>query len=85
MKRNFPIPTQIDLGFTLLHIKQVTKKEMEREIDDWEAKDEFELPKGLWDPAEDTIYIGKWLKMKDKRWVLLHELQHAALDLRDML
>lgn len=77
-----PIPSQIDLGAFLLHIKMVGKREMIEESE-WEPVDGVEIPHGLWDPEEETIYLGKWVSKQTQRWALLHEIGHAVLDFRD--
>lgn len=81
-RRTGPIPTQIDLGAFLLHVRLVTKKEMIEESE-WEPDQGVEIPQGLWDPEMETIYIAKWITRQEQRWALLHEIGHAVLDYRD--
>jgi len=77
-----PIPSQIDLGAFLLHVKMVGKREMIEESE-WEDDDTEEIPQGLWCPNEETILIAKWVSKTEQRWALLHEMGHASLDFRD--
>jgi len=77
-----PIPSQINLGAFLLHVKLVNRKEMVEESE-WEPEDGTEIPHGLWNPDIETIYIAKWIPRQEQRWALLHEIGHAALDFRD--
>jgi Zn-dependent peptidase ImmA (M78 family) len=89
--RGRPIPKTIDLGFHLIHVRMVSKKEVRAEEKEegssatWDGydRDIWELPGGWWEPEVDEICIGKWLTNAQKRYVLCHELVHAALDLRD--
>jgi len=76
---NSPLPKVIDLGFHLLRVVELPKKDFYKELDEDEPGD----VRGFWDPDEDLIVIGKWLPRKEKRQILLHELIHAIIDLRD--
>jgi len=83
MAKRGPIPTEIDLGSALIHVKLVTKKQMIEALENEMELKEDEALQGLWDAEEDTIYIGKWLPIMVQRWILFHELVHACIDLRD--
>jgi Zn-dependent peptidase ImmA (M78 family) len=73
-------PGRVDLGFALIHIRLVDKKTMREEA---ECEPDESTPEGLWDTDADVVYVGKWLRNKRKREVLMHELAHACLDWRD--
>jgi Zn-dependent peptidase ImmA (M78 family) len=75
------LPSKIDLGLELVHVKLVTKKEMREECD--LETEEDSTPEGVWDYDQDTIFIGRWLSPKRKREVLFHELVHAMIDYRE--
>jgi hypothetical protein len=75
-----PFPKMIDLFVTVAHVRLVTKAEMRREA---ECEDDEYTPEGLWDGDLDTVYVGKWLRGKRRREVLMHELAHCCLDWRD--
>lgn len=81
--KHWPIPDEIDVGSHLIHVRLVTKRQMREELDDNDPLP-FEEVRGLWDPDQDTIFIGKWLPKKTQRRVLLHELIHACIDYRDL-
>jgi Zn-dependent peptidase ImmA (M78 family) len=91
MSRTSPIPKTVDLGFHLIHIRLIGKREMRAELaleegdEIWDgySRDLWELPGGWWENDVDEIAIGKWLTRRQQRYVLCHELVHAALDLRD--
>lgn len=80
----WPIPSQIDLGSHLILVRIVGKKEMRDVTDHDDEQDLFLVADGAWDAEQDTIFIGKWLTKQKQRWTLLHELQHACLDYRDL-
>lgn len=69
-------PEKIDLGFTVIKVVLVNRKQMAAEAE-CEIGD---APDGLWDSEIDTIFIGRWLNAKRKRHVLFHELVHAGVD-----
>lgn len=71
------LPRKIDLGLAVVSVKLVTKAEM-REASDTEPDEE--VPDGHWDPETDSILVGRWLPMKQKREVYYHELIHALND-----
>jgi Zn-dependent peptidase ImmA (M78 family) len=74
------LPSKIDLGLELVHVKLVTKAKMRDEAD---CDDDDPTPEGMWDYSEDTVYVGRWLSAKRKREVLFHELVHAMIDYRE--
>jgi Zn-dependent peptidase ImmA (M78 family) len=73
-------PRQIDLFVTIVQVRLVDKKVMREEA---ECEDDDNTPEGFWDGDNDTVYVGKWLRKKRRREVLMHELAHACLDWRD--
>lgn len=80
MKRP-PLPKTIDFGIGIVHVHEVSKKDM-RDLAEIEEPDEA-TPEGLCWSDEDAVYVGKWLGIK-RRWeVLMHELAHYCLDWRD--
>ena len=82
--RSWPIPSKVELGFHVVHVKLLTKGQMRDEMDDDDPKaGADEVIEGFWDVENDMIAIGKWLPKRKQRWVLLHEMGHACLDLRD--
>jgi Zn-dependent peptidase ImmA (M78 family) len=83
VKKTGPIPTEIDFGCALVHVRLVSKKGMIEAVDDDIEVGDGEAINGLWDQDIDTIFIGKWLPRKVQRWTLFHEAGHAMLDLRD--
>jgi Zn-dependent peptidase ImmA (M78 family) len=74
------LPTKIDLRFALIHVELVSRERMREEA---ECEDDEPTPEGLWDVDTDTVFVGKWLRSKRKREVMMHELAHACLDWRD--
>ena len=71
------LPKKVDFGIAVIHIQQVTPKQMADKCD----LDEGEMPPdGAWDADSDTIYILKKLPLQRKREVLFHEMVHAAMD-----
>jgi Zn-dependent peptidase ImmA (M78 family) len=71
------IPRVIRLPFGyVVQVRQVTVKEMQDALDD-----EDDVPDGAWISDDMTIYLRRTLTMARKRYVLCHELQHAAADL----
>lgn len=80
--RHWPIPNVINLGYHSVHVKFLSKKEMADEVD-WDPTEGLELAVGCWDSEAETIYIAKWIPKLKQRWVLLHEMGHACIDLRD--
>ena len=76
-----PIPHEVDLGAFLIRVRLISKREMMEETEHEDPT--TNLPHGYWDPEEEMICIAKWISLTEQRWVLLHELGHAALDLRD--
>lgn len=82
--RPWPIPSRIDLGFHLINVKLLSKRQMREEMDDGDPETEpGSIIEGFWDVDTDTIAVGKWLPRRVQRWVLVHELVHACIDLRD--
>ena len=81
-RKRWPLPKIVDLGYHSVHIELVTKKQMAEESE-FDPDGDHELAMGLWDGDHEIIYIGKWLTKAQQRWVLLHEMGHACLDLRD--
>jgi hypothetical protein len=75
-----PLPRKIDLCFVVVHIKYVQEKRMREEA---ECEDDDPTPEGMWDTDTDTIWVLKRQSRRKMRNVILHELVHAALDLRD--
>lgn len=55
-------------------------------VDDKKMRDEAECqpddptPDGLWDSETRTIYVLRRLRKKRLRYVLIHEVLHAAID-----
>ncbi len=77
------LPKSINLFVTEVHVKLVNKEEM-RDAADMDVNDEdLSTPEGLYDGDLETIFIGRWLRKKRRREVLMHELAHACLDWRD--
>lgn len=74
------LPTKIDLGLEMVHVRVVGKAEMRLEAD---CEADEPTPEGLWDYGEDTVWVGRWLSAKRKREVLFHELVHAMIDYRE--
>lgn len=74
------LPKKVDFGITIIHIELVDRKKMREEA---ECEEDEYTPEGLWDTDRDTVFVGKWLRKKRKREVLMHELAHACLDWRD--
>ena len=79
---NSPLPQKIDLGFWVIDVRYVGEKRIREEV---ECEPDEETPEGAWCTDEDTIYILRSLSLARKRYVICHELIHAALDLRDGL
>jgi len=75
-----PLPKQVDLGFAVVHVKYVGDKKLREE---GECEDDEATPEGLWVDIDDTIYIRKSMSLARKRYIILHELVHAMIDLRD--
>jgi Zn-dependent peptidase ImmA (M78 family) len=71
------IPSVVDFGLAVIHIRQVTVAEMRDECD---AEADEITPDGLWDAESDTIFLLRKLSRRRKREVLFHELVHAAVD-----
>ncbi len=71
------LPRKLDLGLAVVSVRLVTQAEM-REASECEADET--PPDGFWDPESDSILIGKWLPLKQKREVYFHELIHALND-----
>jgi Zn-dependent peptidase ImmA (M78 family) len=74
------LPKSINLFVTEVHVKLMTKVQMREEA---ECEDDHTTPEGLYDGDVETIYIGRWLRRKRRREILMHELAHACLDWRD--
>jgi Zn-dependent peptidase ImmA (M78 family) len=71
------IPRSVRLPFGYaIRVMQVTRAEM-RDAAECEADE----PDGCWDADEKVIYLLRSLPITRKRYVLCHELQHAAADL----
>lgn len=82
---SWPIPAKIELGFHVIYVRLVTRAKMRQlMLDDDDGYDEQDgIVEGFWDADNDVIAIGKWLPRRVQRWVLVHELVHACIDLRD--
>jgi Zn-dependent peptidase ImmA (M78 family) len=80
----WPIPHKIDLGFHIINVELLGRRQMREAMDDDDPQEgRGEIIEGFWDIETDTIAIGKWLPRRVQRWVLVHELVHACIDLRD--
>lgn len=76
MPHRIPRSIRLPFGYTV-KVAQVTRAEMRTEVE-CESGDE---PDASWDVDEMTIYLLRSLPITRKRYVLCHELQHAAADL----
>jgi Zn-dependent peptidase ImmA (M78 family) len=72
------LPRRVRVLDYSLRIKQVGKRDLAEMFED----DETESV-GAWISGERTIYILRSLSRKEKRATLLHELQHALVDLKE--
>jgi Zn-dependent peptidase ImmA (M78 family) len=77
MAMRIPRTVRLPFGFTVA-VRQVTRAEMR---DVAECADGDEEPDGLWAGDEMTIYLVRSLPITRRRYILCHELQHAAADL----
>ena len=73
------LPARVRFPFDYtVKVRQVTDREM-REFSDDAPGDPLSVD-GLWIADDRTIYIRKCLRVRRKRYILGHELQHAFLD-----
>lgn len=73
------IPARVVFPFGyVVKIREVTVHEM-RDLEEIEAGEEE--AEGLWDVDERTLYVLKCLTRRRKRYVVIHELAHALLDM----
>lgn len=74
MALRIPRTIHLPFGYTV-KVRQVTRPEMRDAVDDDE-----ELPDGCWSVDDRTIYLLRSLSAARKRYLLAHELVHAAHD-----
>jgi len=74
------LPKSINLFVTEVQVTLLNKTQMREEA---ECEEDHVTPEGLYDGDMETIYIGRWLRRKRRREILMHELAHACLDWRD--
>lgn len=75
-RRRIPETIRLPFGFAI-KVRQISTTEMAEEAEC--APDD--APDGLWDSESRTIYIKRSLPVTRRRYVLCHELEHAATDL----
>lgn len=73
--RRYPIPRRLYFPFGyVVSVRQVTQTELR-------AQYEGDAIDGLWDSTIRVIWIDKNITMTRKRYVLIHEAQHALTDM----
>lgn len=75
MPHRIPRTIRLPFGYTI-RVVQVTRAEMRVEVEC-----DADEPDASWDVDEMVIYLVRSLPERRKRYVLCHELQHAAADL----
>lgn len=69
------VPARVYLPFGyVIPVRMVSRKEMRKVMDGQDLD-------GGWDPKTRRIYLYKGLRVKRKRYMLLHELAHALNDM----